>query len=165
MNSTHSKISVKETAFGQDMLEVLIEKQLQQVSFQELDVPQSIATMKAYLVSKFSPRKGEYPSELRFMYPAYFDSARVLIAEYVAEFFQTGKIVFSELNMDLWKYVDHEIRKIAITEHEVDTLLRVLRKIQNHVHDMYARWKDPVDQQLWQEHIQEVYYIISQLKQ
>lgn len=30
--------------------------------------------------------------ELRYLYPIYFDSARVLLAECVAEFFQTGMI-------------------------------------------------------------------------
>lgn len=164
MSATKSPIAVKETAFGQDMLEVLIERQLRQVKFRELDVPQAIVTMKNHLVSKFSPRKGEYPSELRFMYPAYFDSARVLIAEYVAEFFQTGKIKFSELDVNLWDYIDHEIRQITITEREIATLLQVLRKVQNPGHDMCARQKDMADRQQWQEHMQEVYLVISQLK-
>ena len=121
--------------------------------------------MKVHLVGKLSPRKGEYPSELRFMYPTYFDSARALIAEYVAEFFQTGKISFSELDLTSWEYIDHEIRQIVLTETEIDILLRVLRKVQNPEHDMCARWKCSADQQLWQEHIQEVYHLISQLKQ
>ena len=164
MNVTNNKISVKETAFGQDMLEVLIEKQLRQVRFRELDVAQSIATIKSHLVSRLSPQKGEYPSELRFMYPVYFDSARVLIAEYIAEFFQTGKIAFSELDLTSWEYIDHEIRQIVLTEMEVDILLRVLRKVQNPGHDMCARWKALLDQQRWREHIQSVYQVIDQLK-
>lgn len=46
MNTTNNKISAKETAFGHDMLEVLIDKQLRQVRFKELDVPQAIKTME-----------------------------------------------------------------------------------------------------------------------
>lgn len=163
MNMTNSKISVKETAFGQDMLEMLIEKQLRQVKFKELDVPQAIKTMKGHLVSKFSPRKGEYPSELRFMYPTYFDSARVLIAECVAEFFLTGRIAFSELDINAWEYFDHEIRQIVLTETEVEMLLRVLQKVQKPDHDMCSRWKNQTDLERWKEHIQAVYDVISQL--
>ena len=163
MNTTNSKISVKETAFGQDMLEVLIEKQLRQVRFKELDVPQAIKTMKSYIASKFSPRKGEYPSELRFMYPTYFDSIRVLIAEYIAEFFLTGKIIFSELDTNAWEYIDHEIRQIVLTETEADMLLRVLQKVQKTDHDMCSRWKNPADRERWKAHIQAVYDVISQL--
>jgi len=157
-------IIVKDSAFGRDMLEILMEKQLKQVDFRELDVPQSIVTLKAHLVNKFAPEQGEYPSELRFLYPTYFDSARVLIAEYVAEYFQTGMILFSELDMERWEYIDHEIRVLILTESEVDTLLRVLKKVQRPDHDMCARWKSEVDHNCWLEHIQEVRQVISKLK-
>lgn len=163
MNTTNNKISVKETAFGQDMLEVLIDKQLRQVKFKELDVPWAIQAMKSHLVSKFAPQKGEYPSELRFMYPTYFDSARVLIAEYVAEFFLTGKIVFTELDTNAWEYIDHEIRQIVLPETEANMLLRVLLKVQKTDHDMCSRWKNPADRERWKAHIQAVYDVISQL--
>lgn len=123
-----AQVRVKETAFGRDMLEILMEKQLKQVDFRELDVPQSIVTLKAHLVNKFAPVQCEYPSELRFLYPTYFDSARVLIAEYVAEFFQAGMVIFSELDMERWEYIDHEIGVLILTEQDVDTLLRVLKR-------------------------------------
>lgn len=164
MNTTQNQVSVKETAFGQDMLEVLIEKQLWQVYFQELDIPRAIKTMKVHLVHKFSPHKGEYPSKLRFLYPTYFDSARVLIAEYVAEFFQTGRITLSELDVNTWEYIEHEIRQITITEREVNTLLKVLCKVQNPNHDMCSRWTSSADRQRWAAHIQEIYRILSKLK-
>ena len=41
--------SVKDTAFGQDMLEVLAERQLEKISFRELDTSCSIVTLKGYL--------------------------------------------------------------------------------------------------------------------
>ena len=45
-------ISVKDTAFGQDMLEVLAERQLEKIAFRELDIPCSIVTLKDYLVKE-----------------------------------------------------------------------------------------------------------------
>ena len=90
-------IRVKGTAFGQDMLEVLAERQLEKAEFRELDISHSIVTLKEYLVKKLSHGNwkvapGLYQPELRYLYPVYFDSARVLLAECVAEFFQNGKI-------------------------------------------------------------------------
>lgn len=98
-------------------------------------------------------------------YPTHFDSARVLIAEYVAEFSQTGMLAFSELDMERWKYIDHEIRMLIITEKEVATLLRILCKVQKPGHDMCARWKSPTDRKRWREHIQEIYQVIDQLRE
>ncbi len=138
--------------------------QTEKLETDELDVALAISTVKRCLVNKFAPKKGEYPSELRFLYPAYFDSARVLIAEYGAEFFQTGKIILSELDIGLWLYTDHEIRQIILPEREIDALLRVLRKVQNTDHDMCARWKSQTNRERWREHIQEVYQVINQLK-
>lgn len=157
-------IAVKSTAFGRDMLDVLVEKQLWQVKFRTLDVPQAIETLKAHLVNKFAPRHDEYPSELRFLFPTYFDSARVLLAEYVAEFFQTGMVIVSELDYVYWEYIDHEVRQIIITEKEVDSLLRVLRKVQKPAHDLCARWESPADRERWREHVREIHRVISQLK-
>lgn len=157
-------MALKDTQFGLDMMDILIEKQLKDVAFRELDVLQSIVTLKEHLVKKFAPRNGENPSELRFLYPTYFDSARVLIAEYVVEFLQTGKMMFSELDVDRWEYIDHEIRQISITEKELDTLLWVLCKTQNPAHDLCARWPTEAAQMRWVRHLQGIELVISTLK-
>jgi len=68
------------------------------------------------------------------------------------------------LDMERWEYIDHEIRQIAISECEVNSLLRVLKKVQNSNHDMCARWKTWADQERWRKHIQDISRIISQLK-
>ena len=54
MTAMARTISVKDTAFGQDMLEVLAERQLEKVVFRELDISCSIVTLKGYLVKKLS---------------------------------------------------------------------------------------------------------------
>ena len=97
MTTMAKAIRVKDTAFGQDMLEVLAERQLERIGYQELDIAHSIQTLKEYLVKKLSHGNwrvdpGLCQPELRYLYPVYFDSARVLLAECVAEFFQNGKI-------------------------------------------------------------------------
>ncbi len=157
-------VALKSTPFGHDMLDVLADNQLKSVGFRELDVSKAIITLKSYLVKKLAPKGGEYPSQLRFLYPVYFDSARVLLAECVSEFFQTGKVSVSELDTDLWMYTDHEIHQIILTEHDMDTLLRVLRKVQNPNHDLCSRWQDPADQARWRQHVQELYDVLRQLK-
>ena len=102
--------------------------------------------------------------ELRYLYPIYFDSARVLLAECVAEFFQTGMIYIAVLDPYRMEYVEHEIRQLTIRPEDVSSLLRALHKAQNPAHDMISRWKDPADRERWTEHIQKLDQTMSQLQ-
>lgn len=54
MTAMAKTTSIKDTAFGQDMLEVLAERQLEKAAFRELDIYYSIVTLKEYLVKKLS---------------------------------------------------------------------------------------------------------------
>ena len=169
MTTMAKTISVKDTAFGQDMLEVLSERQLENTAYHGLAISQSIVTLKEYLVKKLSKGKwkidpGLCQPELRCLYPVYFDSVRILLAECVAEFFQTGKVYLSVLDVSRMEYVEHEIRRLVLTPGDTATLLRVLRKVQNPAHDLIARWKDPADRGRWMEHIRALYQTISQLQ-
>lgn len=169
MKAMARTINVKNTAFGQDMLEVLAERELERISFKELDISHSIVTLKTYLVKKLSHGNwnidpGLCQPELRYLYPVYFDSARVLLAECVAEFFQTGMIYLAVLDPYRMEYVEHEIRQITIRPEDVSSLLRALRKAQNPAHDLITRWKDPADRERWMEHIQKLHQTISQLQ-
>lgn len=161
--------SVKDTAFGQDMLEVLAERQLEKVSYCGLDISHSILTLKDYLVKKLSHGNWRVdPSlcqpELRYLYPIYFDSVRILLAECVAEFFQTGKIYMAVLDPYRMEYVEHEIRQMVLRPEDVTILSRTLHKAQNPDHDLIARWKDTADRGRWMEHIRALYQTISQLQ-
>ena len=169
MTTRARTVSVKETAFGQDMLEVLAERQLENTACHGLAVSQSIVTLKEHLVKKLSHGKwkidpGLCQPELRYLYPVYFDSVRVLLAECVAEFFQTGKVYLSVLDVSRMEYVEHESRRLVLTPEDTAALLRVLRKVQNPAHDLIARWKDPADRGRWMEHIRALYQTISQLQ-
>jgi len=162
-------INVKNIAFGQDMLEVLAERQLEKASFRELDISTSIVTLKEYLVKKLSHGNWRVaPSlcqpELRYLYPIYFDSVRVLLAECVVEFFQTGRIYMAVLDPYRMEFVEHEIRLLILRPEDVATLLRALKKAQDPSHDLIARWKNPADRERWAEHMRALYQTISQLE-
>ena len=161
--------SVKDSAFGQDMLEVLAERQLPKTAFRELDISTSIVTLKEYLVKKLSHGNwkvdpGFCQPELRCLYPVYFDSVRVLLAECVAEFFQTGMIYMAALDLYRMEYIEHEIRQIVLRPEDVSSLLRALRKAQNPAHDLITRWKDSADRERWREHIKCLFEYISKLQ-
>ena len=162
-------ISVKDTAFGQDMLEVLAERQLEKIAFRELDIPCSIVTLKDYLVKELSHGNwnidpGLCQPELRYLYPIYFDSVRVLLAECVAEFFQSGMIYMAVLDPYRMEYVEHEIRLLILRPEDVSSLLRALKKVQYPSHDLIARWKNQTDRERWTEHMRVLYQTISQLQ-
>ena len=169
MTTRAKTVSVKETAFGQDILEVLAERQLEKAAYHGLAIFLSIVTLKEHLVKKLSHGKwkidpGLCQPELRCLYPVYFDSVRILLAECVAEFFQTGKIYMAVLDPYRMEYVEHEIRQMVLKPEDVTTLSRALHKAQNPDHDLIARWKDPADRARWMEHIRALYQTISQLQ-
>ena len=169
MTTRARTVSVKETAFGQDMLEVLAERQLENTAYHGLAISQSIVTLKEHLVKKLSHGKwkidpGLCQPELRYLYPIYFDSVRILLAECVAEFFQTCMVYMTVLDPYRMEYVEHEIRQLTIRPEDVSSLLRVLHKAQNPAHDLIARWKDPADRERWRKHIWELHHAISQLQ-
>lgn len=135
----------------------------------QLDISCFIVTLKGCLVKKlghenwnFAP--GLCQPELRCLYPVYFDSVRILLAECVAEFFQTGKVYMAVLDPYRMEYVEHEIRQMVLRPEDVTTLSRALHKAQNPDHDLIARWKDPAGRGRWMEHFQTLYQTISQLQ-
>lgn len=169
MTTRARTVNVKDTAFGQDMLEVLAERQLENTAYHGLAISESIVTLKEYLVKKLSHGKwkiapGLCQPELRYLYPIYFDSVRILLAECVAEFFQTGKIYMAVLDPYRMEYVEHEIRQMVLRPEDVTILSRTLHKAQNPDHDLIARWKDTADRGRWMEHIRALYQTISQLQ-
>ena len=169
MTAMAKTISLKDSAFGQDMLEVLAERQLEKVSYCGLDISRSILTLKEYLVKKLSHGNwrvdpGLCQPELRYLYPIYFDSVRVLLAECVAEFFQTGRIYMAVLDPYRMEYVEHEIRLLILRPEDVSALLRALKKVQAPSHDLIARWKNQTDRERWTEHMRVLYQTISQLQ-
>lgn len=169
MTAMAKTISLKDSAFGQDMLEVLAERQLEKVSYCGLDISRSILTLKEYLVKKLSHGNwrvdpGLCQPELRYLYPIYFDSVRVLLAECVAEFFQTGRIYMAVLDPYRMEYVEHEIRLLILRPEDVSSLLRALKKVQDPSHDLIARWKNQTDREHWTEHMRVLYQTISQLQ-
>ncbi len=147
-------ISIKDSPLGQDLKDALWGKHPHGI----LDVSRAIVTLKAYLVHNLSP------GDLKYLYPVYFDAARVMVAECVTEFFQTGRICITALDTEFWVYTDHEIHQIILTEHDMDTILRVLRKAQNPNHNLCSRWQDPADRTRWRRHVQELYDVLRQLK-
>ena len=145
-------VSVKASPLGQDFQDALFEKQHSGT----LDVAQSIVTLKEYLVNDLSP------NDLKYLYPVYFDAARVLLAECMAEFFQTGCIHLVALDPHRMEYAGQEIRKTVILPEDVSQLLRVLCRVQEPTHGLYLRHK--ADAGDWVRHIQAIYQTIRQLQ-
>ena len=142
--------AIKGSPSGQDLLDALCARQL----FGALDVSQSIITLKEYLVKDLSP------TDLKYLYPVYFDAARVLLAECAAEFFQTGRICITALDPVCMRYGSHEIRQIIIMPRDVSRLLRVLRRVKKPTHDLYQKHGG----RGWGEHIEMLCEALSRLQ-
>ena len=93
INVMDKTASIKASPIGQDFQDALWGKQ----PGGALDVAQSIVTLKEHLVKDLS-RGDKASPELKYLYPTYFDAARVLIAECAAEFFQAGCVRITALD-------------------------------------------------------------------
>lgn len=144
--------AIKGSPLGQDLLDALCARQL----FGALDVSQSIITLKEYLVKDLSP------TDLKYLYPVYFDAARVLLAECAAEFFQAGCVRITALDPLRMRYREHEARRLVLTPQDIAQLLRVLCRVQKPTHGLYLRHKAKSGD--WVKHIQAVYQTISPLQ-
>ena len=169
MTTKARTVSVKKTAFGQDMLEVLAERAVRKYRLPWACYIPVHCNLKEYLVKKLSHGNwrvdpGLCQPELRYLYPIYFDSVRVLLAECVAEFFQTGRIYMAVLDPYRMEYVEYEIRLLILRPEDVSSLLRALKKVQDPGHDLIARWKNQTDRERWTEHMRTLYQTISQLQ-
>lgn len=142
--------AIKGSPSGQDLLDALCARQL----FGALDVSQSIITLKEYLVKDLSP------TDLKYLYPVYFDAARVLLAECAAEFFQTGRICITALDPVRMRYAEHEIRQITITPEDISRLLRVLRRVKEPAHGLCHKHGGNG----WAEHIETLCQTLAKLQ-
>lgn len=157
INVMDKTASIKASPIGQDFQDALWGKQ----PGGALDVAQSIVTLKEYLVKDLS-RGDKASPELKYLYPTYFDAARVLIAECAAEFFQAGCVRITALDPLRMRYREHEARRLVLTPQDIAQLLRVLRRVQEPAHGLYLRHK--ADAACWIKHIQAVYQTISPLQ-
>ena len=89
---------------------------------------------------------------------------RVLLAECVAEFFQTGMVYMAALDPYRMEYVEHEIHLLILRPEDVSALLQALKKVQNPTHDLTASWKNPAARERWREHIKHLFEYISKLQ-
>lgn len=150
INVMDKTASIKASPIGQDFQDALWGKQ----PGGALDVSQSIITLKEYLVKDLSP------TDLKYLYPVYFDAARVLLAECIAEFFQTGRIFIRALDPLRMRYAEHEIRQITITPEDISRLLRVLRRVKEPAHGLCHKHGGNG----WAEHIETLCQTLAKLQ-
>ncbi|MEY8573778.1 hypothetical protein AALD01_05130 [Oscillospiraceae bacterium 21-37] len=142
--------SIKASPLGQDLLDALWDKQRNGI----LDVYKSIITLREYLVKDLSP------SDLKYLYSVYFDAARVLMAECVAEFFQAGRICITAFDPLRMRHESRKIRQIIITPEDVSRLLQVLHRVKEPAHDLYQKHGG----KSWAEHIETLCKAVSKLQ-
>ncbi len=143
-------VSIKASPLGQDLQDALWDRQHNGV----LDISKSIITLKEYLVKDLSP------GDLKYLYPVYFDAARILIAECVADFFQTGRICITALDPLRMRYAEHKIRQIIITQEDISGLMRVLCRVKEPNHNLYRKHGGKG----WAEHLERLCQALIRLQ-
>lgn len=79
-----------------------------------------------------------------------------MVAECLADYYRTGKLIVTEYVGKTCDPVDHHIKEVVVTLDDLKILLDELKSVQNPEYWKYQGWASEEILQQWLEHIQSV---------
>lgn len=151
---------------GLDMLGLIVTEQLRKVDFASLNVAEAIRILKEDTQNEIEKCRQKPPSELteryineRLMHN--FTHAAVLVAECLAEYYQTGEWIVYDAVGENYDPVEHRVKNFIVTSADLQSLLEVLQSVQDPEHWRYQCWVDDETCQRWLAHIQSTYQVLK----
>ena len=86
-----------------------------------------------------------------------FTQGALLVAECLADYYRTGKLIVYEYTRESCELVERRIRLFVVTEADLKLLLDELQSVQNPEHWLYRSWFREETRDEWLAHIQSVY--------
>lgn len=154
-------ITMRQSDYGLDMLNSIMEQQLQKTDFKCFNVPESIEILKADILDEIeTANRGCSPKLLEAftaeMFPYRFSQAAQLLAECTADFCRNGELVVDEYLGDEEGFVKRHVPEITATEDSIQILLEELSKVQQPTHAIYQSWFKDSDREAWLAHMREL---------
>lgn len=152
---------------GLDMLGLIRTKQLKKVDFTTFNVAEAIKLLNEDTQSEIERYQQKPASEsTEFYINEYlmhnFTHAAVLVAECLAEYYQTGEWVVYDYVGEDNDMVERRVKDFIVTRDDLQSLLEVLRSVQDPEHWRYQCWVDDETCKRWLTHIQSVYQTLQQ---
>lgn len=159
-------ITMRQSDNGLDMLGLIVTEQLRKVDFAAFNVAEAISLLNEDTQNEIEKCRQKPPSELiewyineRLMHN--FTHAAVLVAECLAEYYQTGEWIVYDAVGENYDSVEHRVKNFIVTSADLQSLLDVLQNVQDPEHWFYQSWVDDETCKRWLTHIQSVYQTLK----
>lgn len=154
-------ITMRQSDYGLDMLNSIMEQQLQKTDFKSFNVSEAIELLKADILDEIeTANRGCSPNLLEAftaeMFPYRFSQAAQLLAECTADFCRKGELVVDEYLGDQEGFVKRHVPEITATEDSIQVLLEELSKVQEPTNAIYRSWFEDSTREAWLAHVREL---------
>jgi len=151
---------------GLDMLGLIVTEQLRKVDFAALNMAEAIRLLNEDTQNEIKKCRQKPPSERTEWYineilMYNFTHAAVLVAECLAEYYQTGEWIVYDAVGENYDPVEHRVKDFIVTSADLQSLLEMLQSVQDPEHWRYQCWVDDETRQRWLAHIQTVYQTLK----
>lgn len=154
-------ITERQSDHGLDLLEIIVARQLREVDFATFNVSEARELLRQDTQNEIEQyRQKERPPALKEFYletlTHSFIHAEVLIAECLADYYQTGELTIYDYVGENYDPIEYRIKDFIVSSADFPPLLEVLRSVQSPEHWLYQSWCDEDTRQRWLAHIQSV---------
>ena len=160
-------ITMRQSDYGLDLLGTIVDTQLKAVNFLTFKVADALEVIKTDIVKEIMrANRGCCAADLVFYFsenfPRNFTQGALLVAECLADYYRTGKLIVYEYTRDSCEPVKRRIRLFVVTEANLKLLLDELQSVQNPEHWLYQSWIKEETREEWLAHIQSVYQTLKE---
>ena len=151
---------------GLDLLGLIVAEQLRKVDFAAFNVTEAVKLLHEDTQNEIAQCRQKPPSKITEHYineslMHNFTHAELLVAECLAEYYQTGELIVYDYVGENYDPVKHRIRNFIVTSADLQSLLETLRRVQDPEHWCYQCWIDDDTCQRWLTHIRSVYQTLQ----
>lgn len=152
-------INARERNSGQDLTHELVERFFRPDGFKVFDVPKALAIAKEFSIrdvrTTYNPNDGRnHIPMLRYNWANYYDGAKLLIADFVVEFYRMGALAVNDFDREADRFTPKSILKMNLPQRELGRLIHTLQRMLGPEHPLNHRWGDEKEpQEQWEAYI------------
>ena len=160
-------ITMRESDYGLDLLGTIVDTQLKTVDFSSFSVADALEVIKVDIMEEIRRANrgcsaADFVSYFSENFPRNFTQGALLVAECLADYYRTGKLIVYEYTRESCEPVERRIRLFVVTQADLKLLLDELQSVQNPEHWLYRSWFREETREEWLAHIQSVYQTLNE---
>ena len=139
-------VTMRESDYGLDMLDSIMEAQLEKNDFKCFHVGQAVELLRQEIIDEIrranrgcTPERLEEYIEMNF--PGDFQQAAMLIAECLAEYYEKGELVVDANSKRNTGPQERHIREVSVTEEDLRLLLTEVQNALSPESEMMSEWE------------------------